>query len=322
MLISVIVPTRNRVGDLLRALKAIAEQTYPHFECIVVDDGSNEATRTAHTQLWSQLDSRFRLVLVGAAGQRGTGPSFIRNLGIESATGEVIAFCDDDDFWCAPNHLSTVAQTFERQPEVDMFIGNQRAVSVDGSVKPDWLPLLCNRVKRRTPDALGIHLVSIEDLCAAGGFPQLNTVVVRRHVIQQINGFWNNLSYEGDRDFFWRALGQCKAIAFNPSVVSVHNVPDPKMKSNQSTSHDTTERWLLSVLVSNHIMSTVYHSGIAKNAMNYKGDLLRKVSLQLYSAKRIEASFAVAMQAISARFSLKWLIFLSMLWFKQKLSKP
>ena len=320
MRISVIVPTRNRVDDLLRALKAIAEQTYPHFECIVVDDGSDASTRAAYTQLWSQLDSRFRLVTVGAPGQRGSGPSFTRNLGIESASGEIIAFCDDDDFWCDPGHLSTVAQTFERQPDVDMFIGNQRAVSVDGSVKPDWLPLLCNRVKHRTPDALGIHLVTIEDLCAADGFPQLNTVVVRRHVIQLINGFWNSLTYEGDRDFFWRALDQCKAIAFNPAVMSVHNVPDPKMKSNQSTSHNMSERWLLSILVSNHIIVAVDHSSIAKNSMHYKGDLLRKVSLQLYAASRIDAAFVLGMQAIWGRYSSKWLVFLCIIWFVRKLS--
>ena len=316
MLISVIVPTRNRVGDLLRALKAIAEQTYPHFECIVVDDGSNEATRTAHTQLWSQLDSRFRLVLVGAAGQRGTGPSFIRNLGIESATGEVIAFCDDDDFWCAPNHLSTVAQTFERQPEVDMFIGNQRAVSVDGSVKPDWLPLLCNRVKRRTPDALGIHLVSIEDLCAAGGFPQLNTVVVRRHVIQQINGFWLRTSFEEDRDFFWRSLDVCRLIAFSPQVIAQHNSPDRSKKDNLSTNHDLVERWLFAILVCEHIGAFVLKSAIIKNTAAYKGDLLRKLALYYSEVNQRAKAYSFARQALGSRFSWKWLVFVMWLRFK------
>ena len=317
MLISVVVPTRNRVDDLLRALKAIAKQTYSHFECIVVDDGSDESTRAAYTQLWSQLDSRFRLVTVGAPGQRGSGPSFTRNLGIESASGEIIAFCDDDDFWCDPGHLSTVAQTFERQPDVDMFIGNQRAVSVDGSVKPDWLPLLCNRVKHRTPDALGIHLVTIEDLCAADGFPQLNTVVVRRHVIQLINGFWLRTSYEEDRDFFWRSADVCRLIAFTPQVIAQHNAPDRRKNNNASTRHDMVERWLLSILVCEHIGTNVKKHAVILHTAAYKGDLLRKLATHFNESNQNTRAYFFAKMALGSRFSWKWLLLV--IWMRIKI---
>ena len=89
-LISVVVPTRNRAHILFRSLDSLRVQTYPHWEAIVVDDYSDDAT-------WRTLgyigDSRIRYV-------RNTGSQGVvhaRNLGVAHAEGEIISYLDDDN---------------------------------------------------------------------------------------------------------------------------------------------------------------------------------------------------------------------------------
>jgi glycosyltransferase involved in cell wall biosynthesis len=87
--ISVIIPTYNRYGVLKRALESVFSQTYPPFEVIVVDDGSDDAT--------SQIQDDFPTIRYFY--QKNSGVSSARNLGIEKSSCEWIAFLDSDDEW-------------------------------------------------------------------------------------------------------------------------------------------------------------------------------------------------------------------------------
>ncbi len=90
--VSVVVPTRDRPELLRRAVTAILEQTYPGpVECLVVFDQSDPDLP------WGPLPANRRLVLV--RNQRTPGLAGARNSGILAATGELVAFCDDDDEW-------------------------------------------------------------------------------------------------------------------------------------------------------------------------------------------------------------------------------
>lgn len=85
---SVIIPTYNRKDYVLEAVRSVVEQTYPAHELIVVVDGSTDGTAEA-------LRERFPQVKV--IEQPNRGPSVARNAGIAAATGEWVAFLDDDD---------------------------------------------------------------------------------------------------------------------------------------------------------------------------------------------------------------------------------
>jgi glycosyltransferase involved in cell wall biosynthesis len=91
-LVSVVVPTRDRPELLRRAVTAILGQTYRGpIECVVVFDQSDP-----DLPLPEPPPGR-RLVLV--RNQRTPGLAGARNSGILAATGELVAFCDDDDEW-------------------------------------------------------------------------------------------------------------------------------------------------------------------------------------------------------------------------------
>jgi glycosyltransferase involved in cell wall biosynthesis len=98
--VSVVVPTHNRRELLASTLRTILWQRDADLEVIVVDDGSRD--HDVVTQVVTELaDDRVRLF----RNAKPTGVSAARNLGIASARGSWVAFCDDDDLW-APDKLS------------------------------------------------------------------------------------------------------------------------------------------------------------------------------------------------------------------------
>lgn len=308
--ISVVVPTRNRHGLLQRMLASIQSQTLTDFEVIVVDDGSDATTRAVYSSIWTGLDERFRLIELGATGGVGVGPSVTRNLGMDNAVSPVLTFCDDDDFWTSNTHLSAMAEVFDGQPDVDLYIANQTAVSATGKVeRTSWLPALDALVGARARDHARGHRVALDELVRAGGFAQLNTVAVRKATAEAIGGFWTRTSYEEDRDFFWRVADAARAVFFNPDVIAQHNVPDPLRQNNLSRSFSQPERWLLSALVSQHIAMTVRHDAVRTLCHEYEGDILRRLSRHWSNEGRHALGVQYARRALAARVSFKWAMY-------------
>lgn len=97
MPVSVVIPTRNRPESLLRAIQSAVEQTHPPFEVIVVVDGPDMATEEllAGMQTGHPGPTQLRVIVL----PEPLGGGVARNIGVEAATGDWIAFLDDDDLW-------------------------------------------------------------------------------------------------------------------------------------------------------------------------------------------------------------------------------
>ncbi len=109
--ISVIIPLYNGERFIRQALDSIAAQTLLPAEVIVVDDGSADGGAA----VVQQFAAAARLSVTLFHKQNG-GQSSARNFGVARATGDLIAFLDQDDLWY-PNHLSALAKPFNlRQP--------------------------------------------------------------------------------------------------------------------------------------------------------------------------------------------------------------
>lgn len=92
--ISIILPMHNSVQYLAETLASIEMQTLEDIEVICVDDASSDATLKVF-ELFSKDDSRFRLLQF----EENRGVSAARNEAIKQATGEYLAFIDDDDWY-------------------------------------------------------------------------------------------------------------------------------------------------------------------------------------------------------------------------------
>jgi len=103
-LISIIVPIYNVYPYLRLCLERIENQTYPHFEVLLINDGSRDNSKDICLE-FVEKDNRFKYIE-----QQNAGLSAARNTGILNATGEFITFIDGDDF-VEPNYLEELYVT-------------------------------------------------------------------------------------------------------------------------------------------------------------------------------------------------------------------
>lgn len=118
--ISVVIAVRNEEGSIRELLESLAEQEYPDYEVIVVDDGSTDRTRILAEEFWQDRQGNFRLV-PAAENPHGWGPKKnALHTGISISRGEIIATTDAD---CrpGPRWLEEIAAHFSS--EVGAVVG-------------------------------------------------------------------------------------------------------------------------------------------------------------------------------------------------------
>lgn len=111
--ISVIVPVYNTEKYLRRCIDSVLAQTYADFELLLIDDGSKDKSGEICDE-YAQKDARVRVFH-----KENGGVSSARNLGLDNARGEWVAFVDSDDY-IEENYL----KSFEGNLDADLVVGN------------------------------------------------------------------------------------------------------------------------------------------------------------------------------------------------------
>lgn len=107
-LVSIVMPVYNCAQFVAEAVGSALAQDYPEKEVLLIDDGSTDGS----PKVLEQFGGAIRVIAVPNG-----GPARARNLGIQMARGEYIAFLDADDVW-ARTKLSTQVAHLETRPEV------------------------------------------------------------------------------------------------------------------------------------------------------------------------------------------------------------
>ena len=113
-MISVIIPVLNGKKYIRKCLDGIFSSTYTDFECIVVDDGSNDGTQ----EIVCNYRVKIKLLPDGPH-----GPAYARNQGAEMAAGEILFFVDVDVI-IQSDTLSKIAAAFDRYPSYAAVFGS------------------------------------------------------------------------------------------------------------------------------------------------------------------------------------------------------
>jgi glycosyl transferase family 2 len=124
-LVSVVIPCYNQARFLGDAIESVLAQTYPHFEIVVVDDGSTDNT--------SEVASRYPRVR--CIRQENRGLAGARNTGIRQSNGGYLVFLDADDR-LLPEALEAGLRHLKERPECAFVSGHCRFIGVDGSSLP------------------------------------------------------------------------------------------------------------------------------------------------------------------------------------------
>jgi len=117
-LVSIIIPTYNRAHLIGETLDSVLAQTYSHWECIVVDDGSTDNTAEV---VQSYLDKNPRFQYHHRPKKRLKGANACRNYGLKIIKGDFFLFLDDDDL-LADFSLSNRMKTISLNSKEDIYI--------------------------------------------------------------------------------------------------------------------------------------------------------------------------------------------------------
>jgi glycosyltransferase involved in cell wall biosynthesis len=113
LLLSIIVPCYNQAQYLPETLDSVLAQTYPYWECIIVNDGSPDNTEEVATQ-YCDKDKRFKYIY-----KENGGLSSARNAGIKSSSGEFILPLDADDL-IGEYYLEKAIHRFQHFPDTNL----------------------------------------------------------------------------------------------------------------------------------------------------------------------------------------------------------
>jgi glycosyltransferase involved in cell wall biosynthesis len=115
-IVSIIVPCYNQAQYLAEALDSVYAQTYPYWECIIINDGSPDNTEEV-AMLYCRKDGRFKYTF-----KENGGHSSARNMGIRLSTGKYILPLDGDDK-IAERYLEKGLEVLERDNNVKVVAG-------------------------------------------------------------------------------------------------------------------------------------------------------------------------------------------------------
>jgi len=180
-MVSIIIPTYNRVEFIRQTVQSALGQTYPKFEVIVVDDGSTDNTQA----VLAQFGKRIRYIY-----QENKGQPSARNRGLQASQGDYLLFLDSDDI-IPPNKLELHAAILEARPDFGLVYSGWQYINNDGDVLGEVRPnkeglLIKDMLRRRF------------------GLATTGAAVVRRDCFERVGLFDESLRKGDDADMWLR----------------------------------------------------------------------------------------------------------------------
>lgn len=209
--VSVVIPVYKVEQYVASTVQSVLNQTYPHFEIILVDDGSPDRSIEICQQF---TDPRIKIVR-----QENRGVSEARNNGIRYATGDYVAFLDSDDLW-EPEKLAKHVEHFEQNPTVG--VSYSRCNFIDEADRPLGIYQM-SKLKDITP---------LDILCRTpignGSAP-----VMRREVLEAIKfsgdfyGKVDNFYFDVDRELHPSEDVECWLRIALTTPWQLEGIPEP-----------------------------------------------------------------------------------------------
>ncbi len=206
MKISAIIPAYNSAAFIHDAIDSVLSQTYSVDEIIVVDDGSNDKTANVIRGLGQDI-----IYLR----QENQGPSAARNLGIEKAVGDWIAFLDADDQW-TPEKTEEQLSALKKHPELRLIASDMAEIDKKSSTitatslgKHHLLEYFQQLDGKPLPDALAALMTK--------NFIPTGTVLVERQTLLAAGLFNRNIRFGEDLEL-WAKIASRQFVTCLPKV--------------------------------------------------------------------------------------------------------
>lgn len=222
--VSIIIPTFNREYLIGETLDSVLAQTFLNWECIVVDDGSNDTTEEI-IKSYSEKDPRFKFY--HRPREKEKGASACRNYGLEKSKGQYIQFLDSDDV-ISKEKLEMQVGILEKDP----FISLVTCIWGRFSDNPNNAEIYKDLKSYNDFDE---PLDLINALANSLGFFPIHAYLIRKSIIAKA-GYWNEyLSLNDDAEFMLRVISNSDKICFSSKALALYRLPQ---KNNLSSYTD------------------------------------------------------------------------------------
>lgn len=203
-LVSIVMPTFNRLECLQATLESVFSQTMTNWELIIADDGSGAQTVDYLRRF--EDDERVRLLWLEHSGNPGKA----RNAGIASACAPYIAFLDSDDLW-EPEKL-------ERQlAALRSAVNNRWSYTAFTIVDGDGIPLASEQNRRWIPHGGSIFTEVVRSLASI----RTPTVLACTRLVHEAGAFDEAIDCAEDYDLWMRLALLSPACVVDDSLVRV-----------------------------------------------------------------------------------------------------
>lgn len=219
MNITTVIPVRNRIKFIGRALGSVAAQTFPSNEIIVVDDASTDGTRDFVAKL-AKTSSNIKFIPL----EKNVGAAEARNIGVRHATGDLIAFLDSDDAWY-PEKLEKQVEEFESTAGVVAVFCGSRVVYSDRS--------FCH---------MPAADVTLTDLFYSNAVSTTSSALISKKAFVEVGGFDSLLPSCQDWDLFIRLAEIGKIRVVQQELIEFLNHDEGRISRNRAnilTGHET-----------------------------------------------------------------------------------
>lgn len=213
VLFTVVVPLYNKQPHVKRVINSILNQTIPDFEIIIVNDAS---TDDSVDEVQKFNDSRIRLLHRTLPGPGGYAA---RNLGVQEANSEWIAFLDADDEWL-PEHLENYTKLIEQFEEVKVLGCGWLTQETENTDFNTDLYYCKNHTR-------GTHTLSFYEYLKAevdGLRPIWSSIAcIKKKVLIDVGGFPEGKANRGgDVDTWLRCVENAGSMAWSPHIGAVY----------------------------------------------------------------------------------------------------
>lgn len=203
MKVSVVIPTHNRVELLEQALNSVMCQSYKDLEIIVISDGSTDKTDIKVNE-YKKIDSRIKYISY----YPNKGGNHARNVGIKNATGEFIAFLDDDDEW-ESHKIELQVREFSKNSKVGLVYTGIEIIYKDNGVSYKSLPTKTGDLSKE----ILIH----------NCIGTTSTVMIKKEFLKKSGGFDENLKALQDYDLWIRICQLANVGAVKKPLLKYNN---------------------------------------------------------------------------------------------------
>ena len=197
-------PCYNQARFLPEAVQSLQAQTYPHWECLIVNDGSTDETEQV-AQTLSRSDDRIRFF-----SQPNGGLSAARNRGLAEARGQYLQFLDADDL-IEPEKLNAQARHLDHSPADDTVYSDvryfpdgdrKRRLYSMGKREYPWLVEMAQSKEPTFTKLLARNIMAV------------NCPLVRRSLIEKVGTFDQQLRAYEDWDYWLRCAARGASFRF------------------------------------------------------------------------------------------------------------